>query len=79
MRSLLFVILLTVSAIMPAYHCSLSAQQKTVEQTKIVKPQDDSKIFNVMVIVLVVWFGIAAYLVTIDRRVRKLEKDINEL
>ena len=39
----------------------------------------DEKIFTVIVVILVVWAGISAYLVLMGRKVKKLEREVAEL
>jgi CcmD family protein len=85
MRSLILAVLLIISMIIPAYQLStnnaaaLHAQTKETKKIETVKPHKDSKIFKVMIIIMIIWLGIGGYIFTIDRKVKKLENDINEL
>jgi CcmD family protein len=42
-------------------------------------PAESGKLFKVMVVVMVIWLGLAFYLFRLDRKITKLENDINEL
>ncbi len=39
----------------------------------------DDPVFKVMLVIMVVWAGIAAYLFSLDRKIRRVEKDLDEL
>jgi|GEM_PF-212902 len=39
----------------------------------------DGPVFKVMLVIMVVWVGIAAYLFSLDRKIRRVEKDLDEL
>ena len=41
--------------------------------------EDKGMLIKVMLVVLVVWFGVAFFLFKIDRRISKLESELNEL
>jgi len=84
MRSFLFATLLIASMIIPAHHLStqntaLYAQIKETKKTETIKPQEDTKIFKVMIIIMVIWLGIGGYIFTIDKKVKKLENKIDGL
>jgi len=53
--------------------------QKKVEPSSSVNGDDEGLLIKVMAIILVIWIGISAYLFKIDRRVKKLEEETNEL
>ncbi len=40
---------------------------------------ESGKLFRVMMVVMVIWLGLAYYLFRLDRKITKLEKDIHEL
>lgn len=37
------------------------------------------QVCKVMLVIMVVWAGIAAYLLSLDRKIRRVEKDLDEL
>ncbi|MDR3237181.1 MAG: CcmD family protein [Spirochaetia bacterium] len=39
---------------------------------------DNGALWNVLLIVLVVWLGLAAYLFRIDRKISKIERELHE-
>jgi CcmD family protein len=53
------------------------------EEPAAVKPEaaaeiDNSGLRNATIIILTAWFGIAAYLFRLDRKISKLEKELHE-
>lgn len=38
---------------------------------------DNNVLYTVMAVILIVWAGIAAYMFSLDRRLKKIEKEIN--
>lgn len=40
---------------------------------------DNGKLFKVMIVIMVIWLGLAFYLFRLDKKITKLENDVNEL
>jgi len=55
--------------------CSLFAQEK-VEMADVMR--DNGKIYVVVAVLSVVFLGIIIFLISLDRKVKKLEEDINK-
>ena len=55
---------------------SLLAQNNSVEMADVMR--SNGKIYVVVGVILIIFIGIIIYLVTLDRKVTKLEKEIQE-
>ena len=74
-----FITLIYMPAVTMNSETCLFAQEQKVETVQKEQSEETATLKKVMGIVLIAWFGLALYLLTIDRKVRKLEKDLNEL
>ena len=74
-----FITLISIPAVTMNSETCLFAQEQKVEMSQEAQARENMMLTKVMGIVLIAWFGVALYLFTIDRKVRKLEKDLNEL
>jgi CcmD family protein len=54
-----------------------SGTPETVVQEE--KPAESGKLFKVMMVVMIIWLGLALYLFRLDKKITKLENDVNEL
>jgi CcmD family protein len=53
-------------------------RQKPIVNLKVFKMEEYGKIFVVVIVLAFILVGIFAYLFTIDRKLRKLEKEIEQ-
>ncbi len=62
---------------------AVKADQADQKEIKKIKGKDESEnkgmLTKVMIVVMIIWFGLAFYLFRLDRKISKLEKEINEL
>jgi len=54
------------------------ADEPSSAKPEIVSGTDNNGLQNATLIILAAWFGIAAYLFRLDRRISKLEKELHE-
>ncbi len=54
-----------------------SAQPETAVKEE--ESPEKGKLFKVMVVVMAIWLGLAFYLFRLDKKITRLEKDVNEL
>lgn len=57
---------------------SLSAQAQMQEPEMADVLRENGKIFVVIIIMAIIFLGIAAYLFTLDRKISKMEKEQNQ-
>ena len=72
-KTVLFVLLFAAFYISP-----LRADEPIAAKSETTSETDNSGLRNATVIILAAWFGIAAYLFRLDRKVSKLEKNMYE-
>ena len=60
------------------YASPLPADEPVAAKPETVAEVDNSGLRNATLIILAAWFGIAAYLFRLDRRISKLEKELHE-
>jgi CcmD family protein len=60
------------------YASPLPANEPAAAKPETAVETDNSGLRNATPIILAAWFGIAAYLFRLDRRISKLEKELHE-
>ena len=63
---------------MAFYIFPVLADEPSAAKPEIVSDADNNGLQNATLIILAAWFGIAAYLFRLDRRISKLEKELHE-